>query len=449
MLTRRRFLVGASAVAAAACRAGPPPSPTGPNVVLIVFDQLRACALSAHGETNIATPHIDRLLDGVRCDAAIAANPLCGPARASLFTGMYPGHVGVPNNDRPLDRAAPTLASVFRSAGYLCGYVGKWHLGGRVAHIPHLHGFEDAFLGYNERYAYRESEYYVDGARRPQRPSPPDLFEPTYQTTQALELMERWRDRRFLLTVSYVPPHPPPLWREPWDAHFPEAFPYGVDPEALVLRPNVPPDAERPSKKAPGARAFLRNYYGAILSMEPEIQRLTEGIDGLGLSGDTLVVLTSDHGELAGSHGRYLKQKPYDESVRVPLGFRWPGTLASRTLVKPVSHVDVLPTVAGLAGVPVSAPVHGRDLSHAVRTGEEPGDPVLTGCHLTNVKSRWWQVREGTHSLTVYDGGQPSTLRDLAADPHELVDLATDPAHADRMRALGELLAARRAALGV
>ncbi|MCA9567027.1 MAG: sulfatase-like hydrolase/transferase [Myxococcales bacterium] len=460
MLSRRGFLAGSAALAACGGRTVTPPS-GAPNVLVVLLDQLRAVSLPAYGDTNIATPAMDALLTtGVRFDTAIAANPLCGPARASLLTGMYPGHVGVPNNDRAITPGTPTLATVFRSAGYKAGYVGKWHLSrGKPQYPSDLVGFDDHFQGYNERYHYRDSFWFTGRSHVAEFPEPRDLFEPTYQTTQALEVLERWRDERFLLMVSYVPPHPPKDWRSDWDAHFPDAFPYGVDAAKLALRGNVPDwaegehaaSADEPgAKPSPGARRFLRNYYGAILAMEIEIQRLVDGLKRLGLDERTVVVFTSDHGELGGSHGRYLKQKPYEESVRIPLGMRWTGTLPARTSTMPFSQVDLMPTLAGLCGVPAPTGLHGRDLSAAVRGGSEPDTEVLSGCHLTKSERTWWQVRSPRWSYTEWvEGHEGPTLYDMEADPFQTRNLADSPEHADDRRQLATTLAARRTAIGV
>lgn len=458
-MERRGFLAGAAALAACGGSSKPAATPERPNVLIVLLDQLRACSLSTYGDPNIQTPAMDALLtEGVKAEHGIAANPLCGPARASLLTGMYPDHVGVPTNDRQLKKGVQTVATAFRKAGWAAGYVGKWHLGpSRQQHPNHLYGFEDHFQGYNERYEYRHSQWFEGSDPTPHTPDPPNQFEPTYQTTQALAVMEKWKDRPFLLMVSYVPPHPPRNWRRDWDADFPEAFPYGVEPAGLKLRGNVPSFAEgphpavmNPKKTDPGARAFLRNYYGAILSMEPEIQRLRQGLKASGIDRRTIVVFTSDHGDLAGSHGRYLKQKPYEESVRIPIGFRWLDRIEPRVMRSPVSQIDIFPTVAGLAGVPFTS-VHGRDLSAALLAKKEPDEPVLSACHLQNAKRTWWQLRSERYSYTEFltpSPKQQALLFDMQADPFQLTNLAGDPAHAELRARLSAELKKRRSALG-
>ncbi len=466
MSTRRRFLTTTSALLAShalGCGTGrttPFRRPTDkPNVLVVLLDQLRACSMSVYGDPNIQTPAMDHFVgDGAMVEMAIAANPLCGPARASLLTGKYPAAVGVPTNDREPHGDIQTLATVLGSRGWNTGYVGKWHLGPKKKQWPtRRYGFEDAFRGYNERYEYRNSLYFVDDDRTVRHPEPTDQFEPVYQTSQALELMKRWADEPFALMVSYAPPHPPKNWRSDWAEHFPDGFPYGVEPGSLTLRPNVPDWAERPhpalqnpERKDPGARRFLRNYYGAILSMEPQIQRLLDGLGALGIDQHTLVVFTADHGDLGGSHGRYLKQKPYEESVRIPLGFRWTGQIPKRRVRSCVSQVDVLPTIAGLVGASLDEPVDGRDLSAVMKGGAEPDAPILTGCHLPNDKRRWWQIRDRRWAYTEYDSGEFGPLLfDLDSDPYEMKDLGADPGLATTRATLSAALAARRREHGV
>ncbi|MCB9678694.1 MAG: sulfatase-like hydrolase/transferase [Alphaproteobacteria bacterium] len=446
LLDRRQLVVGAAALAASC--AGPRP-PGGPNVLVVLVDQLRACSLPAYGERDLETPGFDRVFaEGTRCDRAFTPNPLCGPARAALLTGWLPEHVGVPSNDHALSLDARTFGDAFRAVGYRCGWIGKWHLAPPGQQHPHgLFGFEDWFASYNTGHRYRHSRYFLGTDPTVHRPEPADRFEPAWQVDQALDKLAEWQDAPWMLVVSFAPPHPPDgAWPE-WADELPDGFPFGLDPAALTLRANVTVE-DLLDGPAQGVRNYLLHYDGAILALEAEIRRLFDGLDALGLADDTLVVLTSDHGDLAGSHGLYLKQKPYDEAVRVPLGFRWPGRIPVGAWGTPFSHVDLLPTVAGLAGVPLAAPVQGRDLSTALLEGTELEAPVLMGSHVGRPELEWWSLRDRRHQYVRYTSGE-ELLFDMDADPYQLDDLSGRPEHAALEASLAERLAEERARFAV
>lgn len=457
--TRRGFLVGTAGAAACAGRVGCGRPLSGlPSVLMIVLDQLRAQALSLAGDPNVHTPAMDGLLQqSAWLRQTFVTNPLCSPSRASMLTGLYPRAAGVVTNRRQVRTDVPTLATVLRAQGRKAGYIGKWHLAraplpGFVA--PGLRGgFDDFWAAYNVLHAYTDSRYFLDDDVE-LRPSPRDTYEPIYQTDQALELLGAWRHDDFLISVNYGPPHPAGNWRTDWGGHIPQRYLAGIDAAKLQLRPNVPAWAERrhasavhPKRRDPGARAYLRYYYAAVQSVDEQVGRLLAGLERLGLADRTIVVLTSDHGDLAGSHGLYKKQKAHDEAANVPLGIRWPGHIEPKAIDFPMSLADLMPTLVGLCGAEVPPGLHGRDRSALLTGGPAPDlAPLLYGSFLGIQEHQFFTLRTPEWAYTEYDGSGASSLYDMEADPYQQTDLAgTRPS---LQRQLSEQLTAERVRVG-
>jgi arylsulfatase A-like enzyme len=396
-----------------------------PDVVFILVDQLRAHALSLYGEVNIETPILDGLLlSGAHFPRSYSSNPVCAPARASLFSGQYAHRHGVTRNGIQLPLKTRTLSGAFSKAGYETGYIGKWHLDAvkeRPGFVPEERRFEHAYwAAYNSAHYWKKSGYYRDTPTLI-RPDPVDTWEPEYQVDLALEFMAQRRDRPFYLAVSFGPPHPPGAGdTHPWQDHVPAAFWDEIDPEALTFRGNVP--AELTGRNG-AAVEHMHGYYASILALENSLARLLDGVPD-----DALVVLTADHGEMGGSHGAFKKGSPYDEAVRVPLGFRWKNQIAPNTQIGvPVSSVDVMPTLLSLAGVKSPPRLHGVDLSDWLvgNTGPERDGVLIQG--RMERKDAWRMMRTRTHIWSETVDGRDRRLYDTLEDPLQQNNLVKAP----------------------
>ena len=392
-----------------------------PNVLFILVDQLRAQALSLYGEVNIETPVFDGLLSsGAHFTTSYSANPVCAPARAALLTGLYAHANGVQKNGHQLPLKTRTLSGAFAKAGYATGYIGKWHLDAVKEHpgfVPKNRRFGHQYwAAYNSAHYWRRSGYYRDTPEL-LRPQPADRWEPEYQVDLALEFMGRRRPKPFYLTVSFGPPHPPGAGdTHPWQDHLPEGFWEQVDPGALRFRPNVPSEL---TGAGGAAVEHMHGYYASILALEHSVKRLLAGVPE-----GTLVVITADHGEMGGSHGAFKKGTPHDEAVRVPLGFRWPGRIPEDMVVDiPVSSVDVMPTLLGLAGLKAPRRLHGEDLSAWVLGGQgaERTEVLVQG--RMHRKDAWRMMRTPTHIWSESVHGESRHLYDLREDPYQQNDL--------------------------
>jgi len=407
--------------------------PQPPNILFVFADQLRGSDFGAAGNPDVATPHLDQLArEGMRLTHAYANTPVCTPNRATMLTGLYPTHHRVIANDLPLPEDCPSIATLLAEAGYRTGYIGKWHLDGVPRSRftppgPRRHGFED-WAVYNCSHSYFDARYYRDT----DEPIEIDGYEPITQTDLACDFVADADERPFCLFLSWGPPH------DPYD-QVPASYRARYDPESLQLRANVR-DLDEDSTflaRNLSPRETLANYYAAITALDDQLGRLLATLKASGKAGDTIVIFTSDHGDMLFSHGRMKKQLPFEESINVPLVVRWPDRIAAgRVDDLMISTVDLTPTLLGLVGVPVTVPMDGTDLSATLRGGDGPRPGAVFLLELLMVDeaisqgvTEWRGLRTERFTYAVRAGGVPWVLYDNEADPWQLRNLVADPAY--------------------
>lgn len=410
------------------------PTDSRPNILFVFADQLRGQDLRCAGNTDVHTPTIDRLAaEGVRCSRAFTNAPVCTPARGMLLTGQYPLRNGAVVNDVPISEQIPSIGTILRDEGYRTGYIGKWHLDGvpRAKFTPpgpRRHGF-DFWAAYNCSHEYfREDKFFRDA----EDPELLDGYEPKVQTDLAVEFLADSADddRPFCLFLSWGPPH------DPYD-QVPEEYRDKYDPEALTLRPNV---ADIPSETNPLAsrlnrRRTMANYYAAITALDDQLAVLLAELDRIGQQDNTIVVFSSDHGDMLWSHGRMKKQQPWEESINIPFIVRWPDGLPRGAVVDGLaSIVDMTPTLLGLAGVESPVEMAGLDLSAMLR-GSDPGPESVFLMDIVPVDEaqvqgirEWRGVRTARYTYTVHLDHTGWMLFDNEVDPYQLTNLIDDPA---------------------
>lgn len=407
-----------------------------PNVLVVLADQWRGTDQGWRGNHEVLTPHLDRLaVSGVAVPGAYANAPVCCPSRASLLTGQLPHRHRVVANDLPLPDGIPTIADALSDCGYRTGWIGKWHLDGlpRDKFVPpeRRRGFA-YWAGTNCTHDYFDGHYYTGADPTP---VPFQGYEPEVQTELALRFLAEPDDRPFFLFMSYNPPH------DPYE-DVPARYLDRVDLGELSVRANAVDD--------PGQRTLLQQYYAGIAAIDDQVGRLTAALEELGQLSNTLVVVTSDHGDMLGSHGRWAKQVPHEESISVPLVLSWPDRLAPREIRDGViGLVDLAPTLLGLVDAPALPGTYGRDLSDAIAGDGPLRDAVLllnaVSCdagHQQGVKE-WRGVRTGalTYAREV-DVGRPWLLFDNLHDPWQRRNLVGDDDSVLRMdRLLDRMLA--------
>jgi arylsulfatase A-like enzyme len=410
-----------------------------PNVLFILADQWRAQALGHAGDPNVQTPHLDMLQrEGRRFINAVSSVPVCCPARASLMTGQRALTAGVFLNDVALSPDAVSIAKVLGQAGYDTGYIGKWHLNGdgRSAFIARerRQGF-DYWKVLECTHDYNRSFYYADGLEKLVW----EGYDAEAQTRDAQRYLRdhAGRDKPFFLFLAWGPPH------DPYQTA-PRKYRDKYQADKMKLRANVP---EGISDKV---RTALAGYYAHCSALDECLGDLVQTLSETGLAQNTLVVFTSDHGDLLGSHGGFNKQQPYEESTRVPLLLRWPKAFGTRgrQLEAPISSEDLMPTILSLCRVPIPRTVEGLDYSGYLHGGKDPSDgAALIACYAPF--GQWDRVHGGreyrgirTRRYTyVRDRTGPWLLFDNRTDPFQMQNLVNHPGHKKLQRELEAVLA--------
>jgi arylsulfatase A-like enzyme len=420
-----------------------------PSIVYVFADQWRAQAFGYAGDPNVQTPHLDALShESANFPNAIAGIPVCSPSRACLLTGQYPLTHGIFVNDVPLGNQAVGMGTAFKAAGYRTAYIGKWHVDGhgRSAAIPRerRQGF-DYWKVLECTHDYNRSAYY-DGDENEKRLW--NGYDAFAQTADACRYLRDHAARKekdpFLLVLSFGPPHDPYLTA-------PEDFRKRYDPAKLSLRSNVPAD------KAEEWRTKVAGYYAHCTALDTCVGDLLRTLDETGQAENTLFVFTSDHGDMLGSHGEANKQRPWDESVRVPFLLRWPRRFGKggRTCDALLNTPDILPTLCGLAGVPIPRTVEGLDYSRYLSGGANPSDgAALIQC--VHPFGQWNRPQHGGREYRglrtarhtyVRDLNGPWLLYDNEKDPFQMTNLVSDPAAKTIRERLDEQLTRRLAAM--
>lgn len=419
------------------------------NVIWIFGDQHRSQALGMHGDPNLFTPNLDNLArGGVDFPNALMGTPLCCPCRGSLLTSRYP-HECVPGHEYPLPPNMPTLSHVFKGNGYETAWFGKWHLDGfrereqRAAFhtVPpdRRCGF-DTWLGYDNN----NSQYdcWVHGHDRTGREIERYRL-PGYETESLTDLLIDFVRGKagesaspFFAVLSVQPPHNPYV--------APPEFAVRHNPALVKLRPNVPaiPAVEMRARKA------LAGYYAMIENLDGQVGRIRDVLREVGLDETTTIMFFSDHGDLHGSHGQFLKTSPLEESIRVPFiiggGVSYYNGQHSGSNPALVNHVDVAPTTLGLCGINPPDWMRGRDLSGFFRADrprpERPDSAFLqsvipTG-HGDSVDRPWRGIVTDDGWKFVCLEGQPWLMFDLKEDPYELQNFAFNPNYQVKRKSL-------------
>ncbi len=463
-MERRRFLKTAGAatagcVAAHALGAHADTQRKRPNIVFLFSDQQRWDTVGCYDARSLGavlgvTPNLDAMAqEGVRFHHAFTCQPVCGPARSCLQTGLYATQTGCWRNDIALPLDAVTLPRLLKSAGYEAGYIGKWHLASTGSEVNHRTGpVPKAYRGgYDEFWLASDvlefTSHGYDGhmfdADMNQVDFPAGRYRVDALTDFAVDyLRSRDGNKPFFLFLSYIEPH-----HQNDHNHF--EGPKGSK-ERFKDFP-VPGDLE-------GAKGNwkeeLPDYLGCCAALDGAVGRIRGELDKLGIADNTLVIYTSDHACHFCTRNREHKRSCHDNSIRVPMILCGPGFRGGGVVQELVSLIELPPTVLAAGGVTPPAPMQGRPLQ-PLAAGQTKGWPEEVFVQISESQvgrairtSRWkYAVRapgafDGNHgekSLT-YD---EDFLYDLEADPHERSNLVRDPSLAEVRSGLAKRLLAR------
>ena len=463
-----------------------------PNILVILTDQQRRDSLAVYGNSWIDAPNLNAL--GERSfvfENAYVTQPVCTPSRASIMTGLYPQTTGLIGNGIPIGDATRTIAEMV-SEDYLCAYYGKWHLGNDI--IPQ-HGFEewisieDWHIGSSvtgrKEYRFKDADYNVwlrsKGVDPPRGQSyeswaatanlPEELTQAAYVGEEGARFIRehldsQHGDRPFLLVTSFFEPHPP--YTGPLNGLYdPASLPVGP---AFLRRPETGSLVNRlradyylagglnplgveggdihDTRTEEGWRRLRAQYYANVTLVDRNVGKIMRALEESGQARNTIIVFTSEHGEMAGDHGMLEKRTMYEEATRVPLFVHVPWLRGEgRTILGSVSLVDLSPTLLDLAGDEIPEHVEGKSLL-PVLVGDQTladndvflqwngyGDRDLGSPSINRMVTAPWRsvVTSDRWKLNLSAADQ-CELYDLNADPHEMRNLFDEPDHRDRVR---------------
>ena len=444
-----------------------------PNILWICTDQQRYDTIGALGNPYVSTPNIDSLVaDGVAFTHAYCQSPICTPSRVSFLTGMYPSatHVNGNGNDY-YPETFPLITRTLADIGYDCGLIGKLHLASAYRRIePRANdGYRYWQYSHAPRDDWQEGHDYADWVRskgfilreltRNPEGVPAELHQTTWCAEKTIEFIREERNGPWLASVNIYDPHPPfnppQAYREQFD---PEVMPEPLfqesdleqqnrlgkmdfqskvrTPDELDIRnPIIPQSPGSPTNSTlvgrRDAKTLIAAYYAMIKLIDDQLGRILSVLDETGQRENTVIIFTSDHGEMLGDHGLIQKGcRFYEGLVRVPLIFSWKGHFVNG-LQSPalVELVDKVPTLLELAGLNVPAGMHGRSLV-PILNGEADTDQ-----HRDFVRCEYYDAldmrdhsfatmyRDKRYKLVVYHGHEEGELYDLVDDPDEFNNL--------------------------
>lgn len=367
-----------------------------PNLIFVFPDEMRAQTLGFLGEEKVQTPVLDRFAkESVYFSNAVSNYPVCSPTRAMIFSGQYPIHSKVTGNCTSisakygceLPETVQCWSDVLKEKGYSLGYIGKWHLDS--PHEPYVNtSNNNGDPKWNEwtppsrrhGFGYWHAYGTYDQHLRPMywdTDTPRDSFKyydewgPVHEANKAIDFIRnrdgkfRKSGKPFALVVSMNPPHMdykavPQKYKDIYK---------DIPVESLISKPSIEPAG---TKWGDHYRKSVKDYYAAISGVDEQFGRILRVLEEDGLSANTIVVFTSDHGDCMGIHGEVTKNNPYEESMRVPLLIRFPGKIKPHTDDILLSTTDLYPTLLGLMGYAASIPneVDGANLAVYLTTGK-------------------------------------------------------------------------------
>ncbi|MHB1459283.1 MAG: sulfatase family protein, partial [Armatimonadota bacterium] len=402
-----------------------------PNLLFVLSDQQSYDMLGCYGNTQIITPNIDKLAsEGVRFNHCVSNSPICTPYRGILFSGQHPLYNGAYSNDiQMLQGNGNYFGEVLRDAGYKMGYFGKWHLyGGErnrpVPEGPYRNGFDGDFLTDNCTEEFRPGHCYYWNAAGEKIIF--NEWEPYGQTRQALEFLDNCtQDEPFALFVSWHPPHN----MGGRDGR----FYYDTEPELMDLYAREKIELRENVEDTPEVREAYHGHMAMCSGVDTALGWLTQKLKDMNLDDNTIVVYSSDHGDMLYSCGRpWPKGFPEDESLRVPLIIRWPGKLAPSVSDLIVSTFDLMPTVLSMMDLRIPETCQGIDLALSIFNHND--DAVESAPLMIISMGQGWRgiyTRRYTYSFDerIESPVRFNCLYDKEADPRQQNNLFDSPEH--------------------
>jgi len=445
-----------------------------PNILIIHTDEQNFRTLGCYRELlsenqgyvwgkgiEVETPNIDRLAEqGILFRNCYATTPVSSPSRASFLTGLYPQNAGMYTNDMVLNEEAVTFAEVLRDNGYITGYIGKIHLNGKGRpewHPKRDFGFTDNRYMYNRGHWKKIVETENGPEFRMNEPvSSTDslTFTTDFLTNRTLEFIEQHKTEPFCCLLSLPDPHSANLVRAPYDSmysHLNFQQPHTARKDTAGL-----PAWSYGGNLKQDRMEDMAQYFGMIRCIDDNIGRILDKLEKENLLDNTIVVFTSDHGDMCGEHGLINKGVPLEGSAKVPFIIRYPAKMAKGIHTDHVMSVaDFTPSLLSFLNIK-KATFDGRDLS-ILWVGKSLPDSIKDITFMRSItqliesdwdesatekRFLWLSAVTPRYKLTYSENQQDMPwLTDLEKDPDELVNCYFDPAYKEVVKDLNRQLA--------
>ena len=409
-LSRRSFVrtaaLGSVGLALASkIRAQPAKLPRKPNLLVFLPDQQRADTIACYGSGKVHAPNLNKFASqSVVFEQTYITHPVCTPSRSSLMTGTWPHINGCTHNFMRLDPRFRCLPEMIGDSDYRCAYMGKWHLGDEVFA---QHGFEE-WISIEDSPPFRAnfgpgrdpkaisdySKFLFSKGLTPKEGQ--DFFDSSFATTLSLDLskpkflegkacefLDRHKREPFVLFVAFLEPHPPyngPLNDEhPVDQIEVESNAGQVFGADMPLRYRLRQENDKKRFGTPPEkfRKTKQKYLGLVTEVDQSVGAILTKLEALGLADNTIVIHTSDHGDMMAAHGLMGKEVLFQEAARVPYLVRLPNQRRSFSVKQPISHIDFAPTILDLLGKAPHEQCAGKSRAALIRGESNPSETVF------------------------------------------------------------------------
>ena len=420
-----------------------------PNILMVMADQLAPHFTSTYGHPVVQTPRLDALAErGARFDNAYCHSPLCAPARFTMLSGQPVSAIGAWDNASEFPAATPTLAHHLSLSGYRTILSGKMHFVGP----DQLHGFEErlttdiypadfAWTPNWERADERIDKWYHNMDVLQDAGHAVTTYQLDYDEEvgfaarrKLLDIARDDDDRPFFLCASFIHPHDPYVARPEWwdlydhdDIDMPDPWDLdSLDPHTLRIRTGI--QADTVGYTDDQVRMARHGYYANVSYFDDWLAKLLTTLEEAGRADDTIVIVTSDHGDMLGDRGAWFKMSFHERSARVPLVVAGPG-VANTRVANACSHLDLLPTLLDIAGAEPQAELSGRSLVPSWSGDDDPVDETFGEYTGEMTSHPMFMIRRRQYKY-IHCATDPAQLYDVSADPLERTNLAAEPAHA-------------------
>ncbi|MBE7489759.1 MAG: Choline-sulfatase [bacterium] len=427
-----------------------------PNILIICSDQHTPGVLGCYGNAVVQTPHLDALAgNGIVFDSAYCASPVCVASRLSMLTGRHPGNIGVWGLADTIPSTTPTWPMALSAAGWETVISGRMHL----VYGDRNHGFEhrlcgDAYPTMRNHFAHwrnqepdvtRNVKAIAEAGAGIARHDAEDDIAQGFALKYLHQQNPARRTRPFALCVGFYRPHTPYSAPEELAGLYRD-----FEPEITGSLEDLPPyyrslarhfGLEKDPPTPAQARRAVQVYYSMVTGLDRRVGLLCQMLRQQGFWDNTIIIYTSDHGDMLGKHGLWFKSSFYEESVRVPLIIHWPERFRKGIRIKePVSLIDLFPSLCDLAGIEPYDFLDGSSFLPALKGAPlEPGREVFAEYADYGIHSPMRMIRNERYKL-IYCHQQDPLLFDLVDDPGETVNRANDPELADTVRSMKERL---------